>query len=404
MVLTRIIAILGTFWNTLFKDLLGLGIVQTLASIISDLINRCRIQLTTSIAVDTTNTPDIYSYNIVMLDYTSIRKAAADIQATPAGQLAVGIYTRQLYVADIVAPGAHPVLIQDSATQPNIVLMQNIDYVIAQNKLYTTVDPRTLGAPVLHQGQNSAVSYVIRLFGVYKQNPVTIDAFQYVTKTRYDQHQLRNVLWQLRIQGPTCALIQRLCASVLQCPVAVGAPDEYVLWTQATGQLNIVYTTHKAYISRYAIVSGIEIGTHVTSGMYLFTGFRLITTVSDPAISAVDSIIVKTTAGSYIAQNRQLAAVQDPVGSQFILPLTELDTPLVDYTDNVKAARKANLPAITIPEAVNPMQFILRNIMRERFVLLGVASDTPAAQRNRLTELLRTQLPLGTALYTCDLT
>ena len=79
MVLTRIIAILGTFWNTLFKDLLGLGIVQTLASIISDLINRCRIQLTTSIAVDTTNTPDIYSYNIVMLDYTSIRKAAADI-------------------------------------------------------------------------------------------------------------------------------------------------------------------------------------------------------------------------------------------------------------------------------------------------------------------------------------
>ena len=79
MVLTRIISILGTFWNTLFKDLLGLGIVQTLASIISDLINRCKIQLTTSIAVDTTNTLDIYSYNIVMLDYAGIRKAAADI-------------------------------------------------------------------------------------------------------------------------------------------------------------------------------------------------------------------------------------------------------------------------------------------------------------------------------------
>ena len=77
--ISRILTILGSFWGTLFKDVLGLGIIQPMASVVADLIGRCYIQLSRSLTIARSGVTALTQYNSLIIDAASIKKAAPDI-------------------------------------------------------------------------------------------------------------------------------------------------------------------------------------------------------------------------------------------------------------------------------------------------------------------------------------
>lgn len=405
--ISRILTILGSFWGTLFKDVLGLGVIQPMASVVADLIGRCYMQLSRSLTIARSGVTALAQYNSLIIDAASIKKAAPDIQSMQAQDLAMLVGTQtaeQLYTAHIIQSYGVPELIQDSQGQPSMVLALNMDYVIRQHTLYTTVDLRKLVSGELYQTAQGSVYQVVRLTGLYPQSPVALDTMSYITRTRYDEQDIRRVLWQIRIWGPSCMLIRKLCAAVLKSPVVSTSADQRIIWTQSVQNTNVVYTTNTAYASSYAIAPNVYPGALLQDGAYIFQGFRLIDTISDPQLQDIPGLHIKTSVGMYYAPNKICAANVDPNTGSLMLPLEPVDTPVEVYDSAVAQAYANALPNIAIPAQVNPMLFILKNIMHQRFIILQINKAATKQSRKRLQQILKAELPLGTVIFIQDLT
>lgn len=393
--LKKILAIVGSFWATIWRDTSVFGVVYALYRLIAGSI-RARLQRSyNSVWYSDVQSMHLYTPTKVYVPCAALHKQYADLQVQPADSVIPGRHvSEQKYLLQGNFPQLQQSLyICNKIYKPQSVLVNGCSYIPYKDYILI-VDLSAAGFStqiVLYEGQLRPC-FCLYVYSAKKQQmPDTIpDIIKPLLPHTLDKQGLRYA-WQAYVKGPTIGVIKQLIGHILNSPVAQN--QELVLDIRKQRELWAVSTDKHIYLSPYQPI--VTVGQNLQKYQRIFCGSYVISgNQSLPQQQSLPGLLVPTSVGSLFAPNKQQ---QD----NSILQLTGPADTVAAYRSAVDVASKdPNRPIVHIPAQLNTMQFVLKDLQRSQYLIIMLCSDAFDSGIHKLLDFIQYVTNKGIIIYT----
>lgn len=355
--------LLGKFWTFIFSNS---DFIQSIEYILVSIANTINAKYLHWIACKITPEKGDDDGNgirntlpfAILIDYDSIRKQTSSVEdilngATIGAEVEDGGWVA---MSKTVVPT--PLYIQDHLFHYSNLLINGCDFEYNNGYFLFYSNPHTMNLPIVKiVDEDNKLKLYYRLFGLaHKSVPVNELISTFISK---DLVKGKDAAWDMYCNGATIYNVKKLLASNTESVVCSANGTVNSIWKEHDTWCVLV--DNKLYTSKSS--PNVSVGDVVKAGTILAGDLKIYTDTDNPTAADIPGIKVRVDAGEVVAYNAEQSAIQ--YKGVNILPVAGDASVISSYKERCyELATATSCPVITVPDRVNPYQFIMNKLRR----------------------------------------